>query len=123
MQTKSARIMKLYAAGKTTREIADIVGCRQEYVRVVARQRKGGGMSEIDRRYEASPKGAIQNNKRRQRARTWYHAVPKDERSKVMRGAYAAARRKGKSVRESHHAALDAARSLGRQRLREAAHA
>jgi DNA-binding CsgD family transcriptional regulator len=42
MKTKSERIMALYAKGRTTRQIAETVGCRIEYVRVVARQRKGG---------------------------------------------------------------------------------
>ena len=41
--TKSDRIKALYAQGKSTREIADIVGCHDSYVRVCARQRVPGG--------------------------------------------------------------------------------
>jgi hypothetical protein len=36
---KAQRIRELYKAGKSIREIAEIVGCLPEYVRVVARQR------------------------------------------------------------------------------------
>ena len=50
--TKSARIRALYAEGKSTREIADIVGCGMSYVRVCARQRING-LSESDIRYRA----------------------------------------------------------------------
>lgn len=43
-RTKAARIRTLYAKGnKTTRQIADIVGCETSYVRVCARQRVPGG--------------------------------------------------------------------------------
>jgi hypothetical protein len=35
----------------TTRGVSEIVGCRPEYVRVVVRQRAGGGTSEHDRAY------------------------------------------------------------------------
>lgn len=48
--TKADRIRALYAAGKSTREIADIIGCKTSYVRVVARQRRGG-LSEHDIKY------------------------------------------------------------------------
>ena len=50
-QSKAARIRALYAQGKSTGEISEIVGCRIEYVRVAARQRVEVGPSEIDRRY------------------------------------------------------------------------
>lgn len=57
-ETKAARICRLYAMGiYTVKEIADIVGCRPEYVRVAARQRRGRGMSEIDLRYKYSNRG------------------------------------------------------------------
>lgn len=49
--SKAARIMKLYARGYSTREIGQMVGCRPEYVRVVARQRKGNGQSRSDNAY------------------------------------------------------------------------
>lgn len=42
-ETKAAQILRLYALGTLSiREIGEIVGCRPEYVRVVARQRNGG---------------------------------------------------------------------------------
>ena len=47
------QIMALYDGKKSTREIADCLGCRIEYVRVVARQRKGQGYSSNDLRYNA----------------------------------------------------------------------
>lgn len=55
--TKAAEIMLLYAKGLSTKQIGELVGCRPEYVRVVARQRKGRGVSESDKRYLASPRG------------------------------------------------------------------
>jgi hypothetical protein len=51
--TKAAEIMRLYAEGLSTSEIAKAVGCRPEYVRVVARQRKGSTESANDRTYRA----------------------------------------------------------------------
>ncbi len=41
--TKSEQILRLYDGKRSTSEIAAIVGCRSEYVRVVARQRVPGG--------------------------------------------------------------------------------
>ena len=61
---KAAKIRELYATGMAVNAIAAEVGCRPEYVRVVARQRKGGS-SIHDRRYRASDAG------REQRARTF----------------------------------------------------
>ena len=57
MKTKAAQIMELYDGVRSTSEIAKIVGCLPEYVRVVVRQRKGAGVSEIDKRYFSSAKG------------------------------------------------------------------
>ena len=54
-KTKSQQIRALYDGVRTTRDIANLVGCRPSYVRVVARQRKGG-VSEIDKRYTAKPR-------------------------------------------------------------------
>lgn len=48
--TKAERIRTLYAAGKSIREIADIIGCSDSYVRVAARQRTNGS-SKHDRAY------------------------------------------------------------------------
>lgn len=47
--SKAARIRDLYAQGLATGEIAKIVGCRPEYVRVVARQRDEKGYSRADK--------------------------------------------------------------------------
>lgn len=55
--TKSEQIMSLYDGTRTTTEIAAIVGCNTSYVRVVARQRKGRGVSDIDRKHRASDSG------------------------------------------------------------------
>lgn len=58
--TKAQRILRLNNGKRSTREIADAVGCLPEYVRVVLRQRYRDGqsvMSEADRRYLASPHG------------------------------------------------------------------
>ncbi len=49
--TKAAEIMRLYAEGLSTSEIAKAVGCGDSYVRVVARQRKGTGVSRFDLAY------------------------------------------------------------------------
>lgn len=69
-ETKSSRIMRLYGKGAyTVKEIAEIVGCRPEYVRVVARQRKGSGQSDADRRYEASDLGRQSRKRRKERKR------------------------------------------------------
>jgi transposase-like protein len=51
MTTKSDRIRALYAEGKSVAEIAEIVGCRPEYVRVAARQRAGGKRGVADVNY------------------------------------------------------------------------
>ena len=48
--TKSDRIRYLMAKGYATRVIAEIVGCRPEYVRTAGRQRKNGP-SKADRTY------------------------------------------------------------------------
>jgi hypothetical protein len=51
---KASWILDLYDGKRTTREIADMVGCSDAYVRVVARQRGPSGISDIDRRYVSS---------------------------------------------------------------------
>lgn len=55
---KTKQILSLYDGWRTTAEIAEIVGCNPGYVRVVARQRCGKGLSEIDIRYRKSPHGS-----------------------------------------------------------------
>ena len=95
--TKSAQIMKLYDGRRSTREIAEIVGCLPEYVRIVARQRKGKGQSEIDARYDASKKGT----ERRKRPIKEWHATPKHIRRKSFAKAYREARAAGMHWREA----------------------
>jgi len=76
--SKAERIMTLYAAGKSTREIADTVGCRIEYVRVVARQRNGSSTSSPELRYRESPLGRDMRrrvNERNREARKAYYAT------------------------------------------------
>lgn len=100
--SKAKQIMRLYDGKRSTREIAAIVGCRPEYVRVVARQRKGKGASEIDVRYLASAKGQRVVRKmlsyKRAYERALYHAVPKDIRIRTRRKAYGAALKEGHDV-------------------------
>lgn len=49
--TKADKIRELYALGWATSKIAAEVGCRVEYVRVCAQQRRDGRMSRADRKY------------------------------------------------------------------------
>jgi len=65
--TKSEQIMQLYVQGLSTREIAEKVGCHPSYVRIVARQRKGSGVSENDRRYRLSERGTLKNREKSRR--------------------------------------------------------
>ena len=48
MSSKASRIREFYAQGLGTAEIASIVGCKPEYVRVAGRQRKEGSNSVAD---------------------------------------------------------------------------
>ncbi|MEQ8822765.1 MAG: hypothetical protein RIC14_00145 [Filomicrobium sp.] len=50
--TLAKQIMELNDGVLTTRQIADQLGTSDSYVRVVLRQRKGSGMSDIDHRYQ-----------------------------------------------------------------------
>lgn len=77
--SKSAVIRHLYAKGcYSVAEIAATAGCRPEYVRTVARQRKGS-VSETDRRYRESSRGKAlrqrQAPKRRAYASAWGHEM------------------------------------------------
>ena len=99
--TKAQRIMKLYNGVRTTAEIAKIVGCDAAYVRVVARQRRGCGQSEIDRRYASSALGQATTAKRAPRylayVRTYMRVARKtgdrDKARSAGRRAYAAVTR------------------------------
>ena len=52
--SNAARIRALHAEGKTTREIAEIVGCSVGYARVCARQRDARGRSPYDDTYKGN---------------------------------------------------------------------
>lgn len=114
--TKSAQILALYAQGKSTREIADHVGTNIAYVRVVARQRKGGGESETDRRYRSSPLGIAKDRRahakcahaKKAARQAIYYAMPEAERTAVARAARTAARQAGLSPAEANAAAVNA---------------
>lgn len=69
MTTKAATIMRLHAAGLSTREIAlavygEALDKRMAYVRIVVRQRKGSGQSPADIRLRQSPNGRVAYNAR-----------------------------------------------------------
>lgn len=49
--TKAEKIRKLNDGKRTISQIAAVMGCLPEYVRVVLRQRVSGSMSEADNRY------------------------------------------------------------------------
>ena len=75
--TKSEQIMSLYDGQRTTSEIAAIVGCRPSYVRVVARQRQGKGLSDIDRKYRQSPNGSKKHAASQERSLPYRRAYMK----------------------------------------------
>lgn len=101
--TKAAKILALYAQGKSTRDNAAAVGCDPAYVRVVARQRKGTGRSDIDMRYLTSPLGQDTSRAHARRVaqkqsayyKTLYHALDPDLRAAVRAQAYREARASG----------------------------
>jgi DNA-binding CsgD family transcriptional regulator len=66
-ETLASKIMALDDGKRTTRQIADELGTSIEYVRVVMRQRKGGGSSDIDRRYRSSRLGKATDDRRAQK--------------------------------------------------------
>lgn len=89
--TKAARILDLYAKGLSTREIGEVVGCRPEYVRVVARQRMGTSASEIDKRYLSSSLGRLV---RSEFVRKYYWANPEYRRKSLERKRALSAKRR-----------------------------
>lgn len=118
--TKAAEIMRLYNHRIfTIQEIAEAVGCKPEYVRVVARQRKGSSQSEIDRRYLATDRGMRSRAEARARKNAAYHSLPRDVRRDAFRTAYHSARTGGASVKEATQAGNNAVS----RRAREAANA
>jgi len=110
--TKSQQIMALYDGKRTTAEIAKIVGCKPEYVRVVARQRKGKGQSEIDWRYLESDLGRA--------ARKRHNRHHNQKRLPQLKASFAAYRTvisqtgSKDKAREAGKAAYDAARLQGK---------
>lgn len=102
--SKSAVIRAMYATGSyTVAEIAWAVGCRPEYVRVVARQRIHGGLTKS----EAA-------------ART---ALDRETRNAIRRAAYAAARKAGSSVLAAISIASCAVHKAGVEALKARANA
>lgn len=106
--SKSSQILSLYDGVRSTREIADIVGCLPEYVRIVARQRRGRA-SETDRKYLESDRGLA--SRRRSSAKlagktaSYYRSASETGNRAVAaeraRQVYRSARIQGKSVREA----------------------
>jgi hypothetical protein len=72
--SKAAQILALYDGKRSCRAIGDIVGCSDSYVRVVARQRKGG-VSDIDQKYRAKVIAKGDRAKARAAARAVYRAA------------------------------------------------
>jgi hypothetical protein len=111
--SKAKQIMALYDGKRTTREIADIVGCLPEYVRIVARQRRGAGLSEADKRYSSSSLGKETARKYKSdnldaarsyaatRRRVLKKTGDKEKAKEKGRAAYKAARNAGKTVQEA----------------------
>lgn len=133
--TKAAQIMDLYSAGLKTGEIARIVGCLPSYVRVVARQRQGYGVSYIDIRYKTSPLGQATIKKREPRRLAYERVLRKtSDRDKAIaaaRAAQARAKAHGASDREARNVGERARwlvikqtgnRRLARKAYREASH-
>lgn len=124
MKSKASQIRELYDGVRSTAEIAEIVGCLPEYVRIVARQRKSGGVSDIDRRYKTSEKGAkveaqLKVGRRaRQRARNRILSQTADNAAvrEIARLAYKKARLDGQSYGDAQRASK-LARSLATFRL------
>lgn len=76
--SKASQIRELYAQGLGTAEIARIVGCRMEYVRVAGRQRKDGSNSSADVAWRTKHFGSNQaywkaNNERTKDRRSAYY--------------------------------------------------
>lgn len=132
MTTKAETILALYAKGTmSVKEIAEKVGTSPEYVRVVARQRNGSGLSDIDRRYRTSSLGKATMAKfnesraaaRRAYYKTLYDLVPPKTRVRVFADAYRAARLSGLTVSEAQRAGTAAVKRVAASKMssREAA--
>lgn len=100
--TKAEQIRNLYDGKRSTQEIAKIVGCRQEYVRVVALQRVPGG-HDANAEYQRKWRQIAREHGCREAARKAYRAAYHRERNSggspaqcrsVGGGAYANALRK-----------------------------
>ena len=82
--SKAQRIRALYAQGKTCNEIAEIVGCRPEYVRVCAQQRVAGANSNADNAYRTRVYGSMEayneamRPKKRAASLEYYHQKRRD---------------------------------------------
>jgi hypothetical protein len=96
--TKADQILSLYDGKRSTKEIAEIVGCLPEYVRVAARQRKGRP-SKSDRTYLSKI------------AQNADHRAASDRYSLIYRES----RDRGRSKYESHRVAMNAKRRVLRE--------
>ena len=85
--TLAAEILALYDGERTTREIANALLCRPEYVRVVARQRRGS-TSEIDERYLKSSKGIAYRAMKKEGVKAYNRAYYATKDKRAARAAY-----------------------------------
>jgi hypothetical protein len=115
--TKSERIRRLYADGfLTVAEIANLVGCLPEYVRVVARQRKDGSVSASDRRY-------LENGGREKQRQYFAARYRNDPQFRAKRDALTSAYRTKRYRTDPVFRAKELARSLARYHARRQAEA
>lgn len=116
--SKAQRIRELYAHGYSIKQVAEIVGCRDSYVRTCARQRVlEGGRSIADIRYELSDKGNATVDRVNARKRALLRAGDKA----IAREAYAIVRLSGGCSRKAQSAYYKALYDSGREALLEAA--
>lgn len=60
--TKTEKIKNLLKLDLTTKQIAERVGCRKEYVRVVKQRVAGGGLAKADLKYLSRPDVKLKRN-------------------------------------------------------------
>lgn len=113
--SKQAQILALYDGVRTTREIAEIVGCDPAYVRVVARQRKGLGPSDADRRYMAGPRWDAVLERRNARRSRIMRLGDKAAGRVVAREVYLTLREAGADIESARRAAAAARQKVLRR--------
>jgi len=111
MTTKADRIRQIAQENPDwkTGQIGKACDCRPEYVRVVLRQRVGGGLSENDRRYLSSPLGQEMRRKLAPRksayVRARYYSGDRSVARAKAKEAYRKARERGLSTKAASRAA------------------